>query len=78
MVDDDRPPFPTKEELKQLIADRERDLDRLAPKYQPRWMIDADDAVWERMRQRERKIIRLETRLDKATRRFETDFDQTS
>lgn len=77
-MNDGSPPFPTKEELKRLIADRERDLDRLALKYQPRWQMDANDEVWDRARKRERKIVRLQTRLDKAARRFESDFDQSS
>lgn len=72
------PPFPTSEELKELIEDREKDLDKLELKYTPRWQMDLDDEVWRQARLRERKITRMTTRLDKATRQFENDFDRQS
>lgn len=72
------PPFPTTTELRQLIADREKALDHLEQKYKPRWALDRNDEALEAHRKRERKITRQTTRLDKATRKFETDFDMSS
>ena len=72
------PSFPTSDELKELIAERDKDLDRLELKYTPRWQLDINDEVYARARLRERKIRRQTTRLEKAARKLEQDFDWNS
>lgn len=77
-MSDKKPTVTTKEELKALIADRANDHQHPDLTYQPNWMLDASDEIWDRLRKRERKIRRMTTRLDKARKKFENDFDMNS
>lgn len=72
------PPFPTATELRQLIADRANDPKTAELKLSPPWLLDPEDENRSRIRRRERKINRQTTRLNKATRKMEQEFDQNS
>lgn len=75
-MDNDKPDIATREELDQLIADR--DNDPSIPEYnypKPSWVEDSDDADRTWMRMRERRINHLEKRLDQASRTMRHDFE---
>ena len=69
------PAIPTKAELLRLIADRENDPSVAELKHTPRWMLDAEDPVRRHIRRRERRNRYVTTRLDKATRAMEQEWD---
>ena len=69
----------TRRELERLKADRKNDP--AVPAYDhpaPSWALDSEDPRRIKMRMRERRIRRLENRLDGAVRKMERDFDQSS
>lgn len=70
--------IPTRAELLQLIADRAKDPPIPELTFDPPWMFDAGDEVRKHIRERERRINRLKTRLHKATRDMEQEFDRNS
>lgn len=72
------PPFPTAQELRQLIADRANDPNTAEIRLSPPWLLDPEDENRSHIRRRERKINRQTTRLNKATRKMEQEFDQSS
>lgn len=71
-------PFPTKEKLLNLIAEREKALSRIMPEHKPSWALDANDARRKQYRTLARASQRTETRLEKATQKLRHDFDWNS
>lgn len=72
------PPFPTKKELLELIAERDKMLDNPELRYDPPWLQDANDENRKALRRVSRKINRQTTRLEQATQKLEQDFDMNS
>ncbi|TLP43455.1 hypothetical protein FDK21_18055 [Cohaesibacter sp. CAU 1516] len=73
---DTEPDIVTRNELDQLIADR--DNDPTVPEYnypKPSWIEDSDDSDRAWMRMRERRINHLEKRLDSASRTMRHGFE---
>ncbi|SFO40872.1 hypothetical protein SAMN04488056_105255 [Cohaesibacter marisflavi] len=75
-MDENKLDIATREELDQLIADREKDPP--IPEYnypKPSWIEDSGDTDRAWMRMRERRINHLEKRLDNASRTMRHDFE---
>lgn len=77
-ADMSKPTIPTKHELLAMIANRRRDLQRQTHDLTPPWAQDRDDPSWQRIRERERKIVRVTNRLEKAKQKLDHDFDMNS
>lgn len=69
---------PTKAGLQDLIADRDRDLQRRDLQHNPPWIESRDEPPWRHIRERERAIVRVTNRLEKAKRMLDHDFDMSS
>lgn len=73
-----KPNVPTKDELLDLIARHEQLLQTPDLRHDPPWIHNPHDPVREELRKVSRKRTRMTNRLDKATKKFENDFDLSS
>ncbi len=71
-------PYPTKGKLLHLIGEQSRLLDRMEPAPRPSWAMDQNDERRKQYREVSRGITRTTNRLQKATSKFENDFDMSS
>lgn len=67
--------IPTKAELLAHIEDRDNDLSKAKQALTPPWIETRENDDWKHIRERERKIDRLTTRLDKAKTKLDQNWD---
>ena len=81
MADDDKTTpreIASRKELQRLKLDRRNDPPVPFLNHpRPAWADNADDPVRRQIRMRERRIRKLENRLDGAVKKMERDFDQS-
>lgn len=68
-------PFPTKDDLRDIIARQKELLEKPDLRLDPPWLHDPDDPVRKELREVSRKRTRMTNRLYHSVKKFEQDFD---